>query len=129
MLLFGMMNWMFTWLQPDGELSHDDLAPVVADLFFGGLGAVRAPSRRRSPFRPRAPRRRAMSDPSVLQSLIADRWIGSRPGAPLASAIDGATIRHAHADEIDFAEALALRPRAPAGRPCWRSTSSSARRA
>ena len=49
MLLFGMMNWMFTWLQPDGELSHDDLAPVVADLFFGGLGAVRAPPRGRRP--------------------------------------------------------------------------------
>jgi TetR/AcrR family transcriptional regulator len=36
MLLFGMMNWMFTWLQPDGKLSH-----VVADLFLGGLGAVK----------------------------------------------------------------------------------------
>jgi TetR/AcrR family transcriptional regulator len=46
MLLFGMMNWMFTWLQPDGELSHGDLAPVVADLFFGGIGAVRAPGRK-----------------------------------------------------------------------------------
>ena len=46
MLLFGMMNWMFTWLQPDGALSHDDLAPVVADLFFGGIDAVRAPGRR-----------------------------------------------------------------------------------
>jgi len=45
MLLFGMMNWMFTWLQPKGELSHADLAPVVADLFFGGIGAVRAPRR------------------------------------------------------------------------------------
>jgi TetR/AcrR family transcriptional regulator len=44
MLLFGMMNWMFTWLQPEGELSHADLAPVVADLFFGGVGAVRAPA-------------------------------------------------------------------------------------
>jgi TetR/AcrR family transcriptional regulator len=41
MLLFGMMNWMFTWLQPDGKLSHADMAPVVADLFLGGLGAVR----------------------------------------------------------------------------------------
>ena len=48
MLLFGMMNWMFTWLQPDGALSHDDLAPVVADLFFGGIGAVRAPARKRA---------------------------------------------------------------------------------
>lgn len=41
MLLFGMMNWMFTWLQPEGKLSHADMAPVVADLFLGGLGAVR----------------------------------------------------------------------------------------
>ena len=47
MLLFGMMNWMFTWLQPKGELSHADLAPVVADLFFGGIGAVRAPGRKK----------------------------------------------------------------------------------
>ncbi len=46
MLLFGMMNWMFTWLQPRGELSHADLAPIVADLFFGGVGAVRAPTPR-----------------------------------------------------------------------------------
>jgi TetR/AcrR family transcriptional regulator len=44
MLLFGMMNWMFTWLRPDGELTHADMTPVVADLFFGGLGAVRAPA-------------------------------------------------------------------------------------
>ena len=48
MLLFGMMNWMFTWLEPKGELSHADLAPVVADLFFGGIGAVQAPARRSS---------------------------------------------------------------------------------
>jgi AcrR family transcriptional regulator len=49
MLLFGMINWMFTWLQPDGRLKHADMAPVVADLFFGGLGAVRlAPSKPRT---------------------------------------------------------------------------------
>jgi AcrR family transcriptional regulator len=41
MLLFGMMNWMFTWLQPDGKLSHADMAPVVADLFLCGLGSVK----------------------------------------------------------------------------------------
>ncbi|MCE4554451.1 TetR/AcrR family transcriptional regulator [Roseateles cellulosilyticus] len=40
MLLFGMINWTFTWLRPDGELSHDELAALVSDLFFGGLGAV-----------------------------------------------------------------------------------------
>lgn len=44
MLLFGMINWMFTWLKPDGSLGHDDMAPIVADLFLGGLGAVQAPA-------------------------------------------------------------------------------------
>ncbi len=43
MLLFGMINWTFTWLRPDGDLSHDALAALVSDLFFGGLGAVHAP--------------------------------------------------------------------------------------
>jgi TetR/AcrR family transcriptional regulator len=43
MLLFGMINWMFTWMQPDGRLTHEDMAPLVADLFFGGLPAVRKP--------------------------------------------------------------------------------------
>ncbi|RQO63277.1 TetR/AcrR family transcriptional regulator [Paucibacter sp. KBW04] len=42
MLLFGMINWTFTWLKPDGDLSYEDMAPMVADLFFGGLGAVQA---------------------------------------------------------------------------------------
>lgn len=40
MLLFGMINWMFTWLKPGGELDHAAMAPVVADLFIGGLAAV-----------------------------------------------------------------------------------------
>ena len=43
MLLFGMMNWRFTWLTPDGVLSDASRAPVVADLFLGGLGAVQTP--------------------------------------------------------------------------------------
>ena len=43
MLLFGMINWMFTWLRPDGSLNHEQMAPLVADLFFGGLAAVRKP--------------------------------------------------------------------------------------
>jgi TetR/AcrR family transcriptional regulator len=41
MLLFGMMNWLFTWLRPDGALTHDAMSEVVADLFFGGLAAVK----------------------------------------------------------------------------------------
>lgn len=41
MLLFGMINWMFTWLKPDGELDHEAMAPIVVDLFLGGLGSVK----------------------------------------------------------------------------------------
>ena len=40
MLLFGMINWMFTWLRPQGALDHDTIAPIVVDLFLGGLTAV-----------------------------------------------------------------------------------------
>jgi AcrR family transcriptional regulator len=43
MLLFGMINWMFTWLKPGGALDHAAMAPIVADLFLGGLAAVRSP--------------------------------------------------------------------------------------
>jgi len=41
MLLFGMINWMFTWMKPHGALDYDAMAPLVADLFLGGLGAVK----------------------------------------------------------------------------------------
>ena len=45
MLLFGMVNWLTTWLRPDGALSHAKLAPLVADLFIQGVPCVRAPTR------------------------------------------------------------------------------------
>jgi AcrR family transcriptional regulator len=45
MLLFGMINWMFTWMRDDGVLDHAGMAPVVADLFLGGLPAVKKPPR------------------------------------------------------------------------------------
>ena len=48
MLLFGMINWTFTWMKPGGALTHDALAPIVAELFFGGLSAVTARPRRAS---------------------------------------------------------------------------------
>jgi AcrR family transcriptional regulator len=40
MLLFGMMNWTFTWLRSAGPLSHEAVARMVSELFFGGLPAV-----------------------------------------------------------------------------------------
>ncbi len=43
MLLFGMVNWMFTWMKPDGALSHAAMGPIVADLFLGGIGKVELP--------------------------------------------------------------------------------------
>ncbi|HEY9237407.1 MAG TPA: TetR/AcrR family transcriptional regulator [Burkholderiaceae bacterium] len=58
MLLFGMMNWMFTWLQPGGRLTHAALAPVVADLFFGGLNAVRVAESTPTLIAVKTPRRR-----------------------------------------------------------------------
>jgi len=44
MLLFGMINWMFTWMKPGGALDHEALAPMVVDLFLGGLPAIRLPA-------------------------------------------------------------------------------------
>lgn len=50
MLLFGMINWMFTWLRPGrpgtpgATLDHAAMAPIVADLFIGGLAAVKDPT-------------------------------------------------------------------------------------
>ncbi|MEJ8823804.1 TetR/AcrR family transcriptional regulator [Variovorax humicola] len=43
MLLFGMINWMFTWMKPDGELDYAAMAPIVADLFLGGIEKVQLP--------------------------------------------------------------------------------------
>ena len=43
MLLFGTINWMHTWVKPGGALDHAALAPMVADLFLGGLPAVGLP--------------------------------------------------------------------------------------
>jgi AcrR family transcriptional regulator len=40
MLLFGMINWTFTWLRADGRLTHAMLAPLVVELFLGGLAAL-----------------------------------------------------------------------------------------
>ena len=42
MLLFGMVNWMFTWIKPGGMLDHSAMGPIVADLFIGGIGKVEA---------------------------------------------------------------------------------------
>jgi hypothetical protein len=35
--LFGMMNWVYTWYQPNGSVSPEQLADRFADLFLHGL--------------------------------------------------------------------------------------------
>ena len=44
--------------------------------------------------------------PQVLQSLIADRWVGTQAARSLHSAINGRAVAQTHAEEIDFAESL-----------------------
>lgn len=39
MILFGMINWTFTWLRADGPLRYEDMAEVVADIFLHGVTA------------------------------------------------------------------------------------------
>ena len=46
MLLFGMINWLFTWMKPGGELTHEAMADIVADLFSGGVPQVEMAARR-----------------------------------------------------------------------------------
>jgi AcrR family transcriptional regulator len=37
MLLFGMINWSFTWLRADGPLSYEDMAAVASEVFLHGV--------------------------------------------------------------------------------------------
>jgi AcrR family transcriptional regulator len=57
MTLFGMMNWTFTWLRPDGPVAHAEFAPVIADLFLGGVRKLHAAGAARP--RSRSPSTRA----------------------------------------------------------------------
>lgn len=38
MMLFGMINWTFTWLRPGGEMSYSAFAEEVVTLLEKGLG-------------------------------------------------------------------------------------------
>lgn len=37
MILFGMINWTFTWLKADGKLTYVDMAPVVTAILLDGV--------------------------------------------------------------------------------------------
>jgi len=35
--LLGMINWIYQWYKPEGELQAENLAPQFTDLLFGGI--------------------------------------------------------------------------------------------
>jgi len=39
MILFGMINWTFTWLRADGALTYQDMARVVTEIFLHGVSS------------------------------------------------------------------------------------------
>jgi len=45
MLLFGMINWLFTWFRAEGRLSYADIAEVVTRFVHGGVREVANGSR------------------------------------------------------------------------------------
>ena len=49
-----------------------------------------------------------MANACTLQSFIGGRWIGADAAQALKSAIDGHIVAHTHADQLDFAEAVAF---------------------
>jgi AcrR family transcriptional regulator len=38
MMVFGMINWTFTWLKPGGKLGYSEFAEQVVDMIENGLG-------------------------------------------------------------------------------------------
>eukprot|EP01036_Dinobryon_divergens_P054840 gene54840-73269_t len=85
MLLFGMINWMFTWLKPGAPLTHEQMAPLVTQLFFGGLGAVNLPAATTGDTR-------VKSIPSLIPSFIAAAAALLTTGAALADINVGVTV-------------------------------------
>jgi TetR/AcrR family transcriptional regulator len=54
MLLFGMINWMFTWFDPKGGVSAERMGQIVSDLFLGGLYEVSLSKEKVLPLKKRA---------------------------------------------------------------------------
>ncbi len=41
-VLFGMMNWMYNWYDPAGQIDPRRLAELIARIFIGGLAEARS---------------------------------------------------------------------------------------
>jgi hypothetical protein len=37
--LLGMINWIYQWYKPEGDLQAQNLIPQFTDLIFGGIFA------------------------------------------------------------------------------------------
>lgn len=48
MILFGMMNWTFTWLRANGPLSYEEMGHLVTKVFILGIQSLVNKSRERS---------------------------------------------------------------------------------
>jgi AcrR family transcriptional regulator len=44
MLVFGMINWTFTWLKPGGVMSYAEFAEWVIRMIEGGIGNLAVPA-------------------------------------------------------------------------------------
>ncbi|HEX3456511.1 MAG TPA: hypothetical protein VHR97_01015, partial [Candidatus Baltobacteraceae bacterium] len=42
-LLFGMMNWLYTWYDPAGAIDPERLAGLIAGIFLHGFVEARFP--------------------------------------------------------------------------------------
>lgn len=80
MVLFGMMNWTFTWLREDGALTYSDLAPVVAAIFLGGVRQIKEA-------RPAKPKNGAQSADRLRDNHDKTRRPGSRARLAEASEV------------------------------------------
>ena len=43
-VLFGMMNWIYNWYDPAGEIDPERLAGLIARIFVGGFVEARSPT-------------------------------------------------------------------------------------
>ncbi|HVH11381.1 MAG TPA: TetR/AcrR family transcriptional regulator [Gemmatimonadales bacterium] len=41
-ILFGMMNWIYNWYDPAGEIDPEHLAGLIARIFIGGVAEARS---------------------------------------------------------------------------------------
>lgn len=43
MILFGMINWTYTWLRAEGPLTYADMGPLVTRILLKGMGGLVEP--------------------------------------------------------------------------------------